>query len=81
MRPSKELAAWPTCGWNNKWTCRRSKSCWCPTTLCYAFSVGGLNRDVQTLLKGRSVGQVYEKQDRVFEVVVRAFSESPFESA
>jgi Cu/Ag efflux pump CusA len=33
--------------------------------------VGGLNRDVQTLLKGRSVGQVYE-QDRVFDVVVRS---------
>jgi Cu/Ag efflux pump CusA len=37
----------------------------------YAFSVGGLNRDIQTLLKGKRVGQVYE-QDRVFDVVVRA---------
>jgi len=37
----------------------------------YAFSVGDLNRDIQTLLKGTRVGQVYE-QDRVFDVVVRA---------
>ncbi|MFQ5734818.1 MAG: efflux RND transporter permease subunit, partial [Planctomycetaceae bacterium] len=37
----------------------------------YNFSVGDLNRDVQTLLKGTPVGQVYE-QDRVFDVVVRA---------
>lgn len=37
----------------------------------YAFSVGDLNRDIQTLLKGKRVGQVYE-QDRVFDVVVRA---------
>jgi Cu/Ag efflux pump CusA len=37
----------------------------------YAFSVGGLNREIQTLLKGQRVGQVYE-QDRVFDVVVRA---------
>ena len=40
----------------------------------YAFSVGGLNREIQTLLKGRLVGQVYE-QDRVFDVVVRAHPE------
>lgn len=37
----------------------------------YAFSVGDLNRDIQTLLKGTRVGQVYE-EDRVFDVVVRA---------
>ena len=37
----------------------------------YAFSVGDLNRTIQTLLKGTPVGQVYE-QDRVFDVVVRA---------
>jgi Cu/Ag efflux pump CusA len=37
----------------------------------YTFSVGDLNRDIQTLLKGTRVGQVYE-QDRVFDVVVRA---------
>ncbi len=41
----------------------------------YAFSVGQLNRDIQTLLKGRRVGQVYE-QDRVFDVVVRAAPEA-----
>ena len=33
----------------------------------YAFSVGELNQDIQTLLKGKPVGQVYE-QDRVFDV-------------
>lgn len=37
----------------------------------YAFSVGELNRDIQTFLKGTRVGQVYE-QDRVFDIVVRA---------
>jgi Cu/Ag efflux pump CusA len=37
----------------------------------YAFSVGDLNGDIQTLLKGTRVGQVYE-QDRVFDVIVRA---------
>jgi Cu/Ag efflux pump CusA len=37
----------------------------------YGCSVGSLNQDLQTLLKGRPVGQVYE-QDRVFDVVVRA---------
>ncbi len=37
----------------------------------YGFSVGQLNRDIQTLLRGTRVGQVYE-QDRVFDVVVRA---------
>ena len=37
----------------------------------YGFSVGDLNRSIQTLLKGRPVGQVYE-QDRVFDVVVRS---------
>ena len=37
----------------------------------YGFSVGGLNQAIQTLLRGRQVGQVYE-QDRVFDVVVRA---------
>jgi CzcA family heavy metal efflux pump len=37
----------------------------------YGLSVGRLNRDIHTLLKGRQVGQVYQ-QNRVFEVVVRA---------
>ena len=37
----------------------------------YAFSVGDLNQDIQTLLKGSRVGQVYE-QDRIFDVIVRA---------
>jgi CzcA family heavy metal efflux pump len=37
----------------------------------FTFSVGDLNRDIQTLLKGARVGQVYE-EDRVFDVVVRA---------
>lgn len=40
----------------------------------YTFSVGDLNQDIQTLLKGTRVGQVYE-QDRVFDVVVRAHPE------
>ncbi len=40
----------------------------------YAFSVGGLNQDIQTLLKGSPVGQVYE-EDRVFDVIVRAAPE------
>jgi Cu/Ag efflux pump CusA len=35
------------------------------------FSVAELNEAVQTLLRGRTVGQVYEN-DRVFDVVVRA---------
>jgi CzcA family heavy metal efflux pump len=37
----------------------------------YGFSVGELNQTVQTLLRGRPVGQVYE-EDAVFDVVVRA---------
>lgn len=37
----------------------------------YAFSVGDLNHDIQTLLKGTRVGQIYE-QDRVFDLIVRA---------
>ena len=37
----------------------------------YGFSVAELNTAVQTLLRGRTVGQVYEN-DRVFDVVVRA---------
>ncbi len=40
-------------------------------TVLYGFSVGQLNQTVQTLLRGREVGQVYE-QDAVFDVVVRA---------
>jgi CzcA family heavy metal efflux pump len=40
-------------------------------TLRYGFSVGQLNQTVQTLLRGRGVGQVYE-EDAVFDVVVRA---------
>lgn len=47
----------------------------------YAFSVGALNQNIQTLLKGTRVGQVYE-QDRVFDVVVRAdpdFRSSPLD--
>jgi CzcA family heavy metal efflux pump len=37
----------------------------------YTFSVGDLNQDIQTLLQGSRVGQVYE-QDRIFDVIVRA---------
>ena len=37
----------------------------------FGLSVGGLNRTIQTLLRGRTVGQVYEG-DRVFDVIVRA---------
>ncbi|MBI1246714.1 CusA/CzcA family heavy metal efflux RND transporter [bacterium] len=40
----------------------------------YGFSVGQLNQDIQTLLRGTVVGQVYE-QDRVFDVIVRATPE------
>ena len=42
-----------------------------PEAARYGFSVGQLNGDIQTLLRGTRVGQVYE-QDRVFDVVVRA---------
>lgn len=41
----------------------------------YGFSVGQLNQDIQTLLRGTVVGQVYE-QDRVFDVIVRAAPET-----
>lgn len=41
----------------------------------YGFSVGQLNQDIQTLLRGTVVGQVYE-QDRVFDVIVRATPEA-----
>ena len=37
----------------------------------YGFAVGDLHRDIQTLLEGTCVGQVYE-QDCTFNVVVRA---------
>jgi len=37
----------------------------------FGFTVGALNADIQTLLRGTTVGQVYD-QDRVFDVVVRA---------
>jgi len=37
----------------------------------FGFSVAELNETIQTLLRGRTVGQVYE-DDRVFDVVVRA---------
>lgn len=37
----------------------------------YGFSVGKLNQDLQTLLRGTRVGQVYE-QDQVYDVVLRA---------
>jgi CzcA family heavy metal efflux pump len=37
----------------------------------YGFSVSELNNTIQTLLRGRTVGQVYEG-DQVFDVVVRA---------
>jgi CzcA family heavy metal efflux pump len=37
----------------------------------FGFAVADLNRKIQTLLRGRTVGQVYEG-DRVFDVVVRA---------
>ncbi len=37
----------------------------------FGFSVAELNDTIQTLLRGRTVGQVYE-DDRVFDVVVRA---------
>ena len=37
----------------------------------YGFTVGHLNNDLQTLLQGTRVGQIYE-QDRVFDVIVRA---------
>jgi CzcA family heavy metal efflux pump len=40
----------------------------------YGFSVGQLNQELQTLLRGSRVGQVYE-QDRVFDVLVRAAPE------
>ena len=37
----------------------------------FGFSVGVLNDDIQTLLRGTRVGQVYD-QERVFDVIVRA---------
>lgn len=37
----------------------------------FGLSVGALNRTIQTLLRGRTVGQVYET-NRVFDVVVRS---------
>ena len=37
----------------------------------FGFSIAALNGDIQTLLEGRTVGQVYEG-DRIFDVVVRA---------
>jgi len=40
----------------------------------FGFTVGQLNADIQTLLRGRKVGQVYE-QDRVFDVIVRSAPE------
>ncbi|MCH5377029.1 MAG: efflux RND transporter permease subunit, partial [Planctomycetes bacterium] len=40
----------------------------------FGFTVGQLNADIQTLLRGRKVGQVYE-QDRVFDVIVRTSPE------
>ncbi|MBD3672194.1 MAG: efflux RND transporter permease subunit [Planctomycetaceae bacterium] len=40
----------------------------------FGFTIGQLNADVQTLLRGRKVGQVYE-QDRVFDVIVRTSPE------
>ena len=40
-------------------------------TLRYGFSVGQLNQALQTLIRGREVGQVYE-EDAVFDVVVRS---------
>lgn len=41
----------------------------------YGFTVGALNDNISTLLKGKRVGQVYE-QDRVFDVIVRAHPET-----
>lgn len=40
----------------------------------YGFSVGKLNQDIQTLLRGTRVGQLYE-QDQAFDVIVRAAPE------
>ncbi|QDV16237.1 Cobalt-zinc-cadmium resistance protein CzcA [Gimesia panareensis] len=40
----------------------------------YGFSVGKLNQDIQTLLRGTRVGQVYE-QDQAFDVMIRAAPE------
>lgn len=36
----------------------------------YGFTISELNEAIQTLLRGRTVGQVYE-EDRVFDVIVR----------
>ena len=36
----------------------------------YGFTIAELNETIQTLLRGRTVGQVYE-EDRVFDVIVR----------
>lgn len=40
-------------------------------TAQFALAVGDVNQDLQTLLKGTTVGQVFE-EDRVFDCVVRA---------